>query len=54
MSAKTSGWKAATENVRQAEAAEAYPPDRPIPFSLTPLAEAALAPGDPEAEADIW
>lgn len=54
MSTKTSGWKAATETVRLAEAAEAYPPDRPVPFSLTPFAEAALALDDPEAEADLW
>jgi hypothetical protein len=52
MSSKSSGSNAATSIVREAEAIEAWPPDQPIPYSLTPYAQAMLSLDDPEAEAD--
>jgi hypothetical protein len=44
------GQTAATEPAAQGWAAEAWPPDEPVPYSLTPLAEAALTPGDLSAD----
>ena len=46
MSSTDNGQTAATEPAPQAEPAEAWPPDQPVPYSLTPFAEAALTPDE--------